>query len=894
MERLAAALADRYRIIREVGAGGMATVYLAEDLKHHREVALKVLRPELAATMGPERFFREIQVAARLQHPHILPLHDSGEAGGFLFFVMPFVPGESLRDRLGRIGELPVQDAVRILVQVADALSYSHSQGVVHRDIKPDNVMLSGRHALVTDFGVAKAVSESKGKDQVTTAGVALGTPTYMAPEQATADPMLDHRVDIYALGVVGYELLTGRTPFGGLSPQQTLVAHVTETPDPIRKYREACPPELEAVLMRCLAKRASDRWQSADELMAALEPFSASSGGMTPTQMRPAAESAATAAAIAAAPRRRTAIIAGVAGVAALALVVWGVSAGLTRGGANEAPLLVDLDRVQLTATGRAMVPALSPDGARLAFAEQVCSDDGICLADIRVQDVEGAGSTVVLRGALTGWTIDWSSDGRWLLVNGSLSDRWGAFAIPALGGAPRYLGCCGATMGSGTDTALVIGLVGDADSVFVVRKVSIADGTVRDSLIIGSALLNGPAFQMPGSDRLLTMRDDRSGPVALFLLRPDGSALDSIHVRVAMGTRAPVHPLDDGFLVMRASEGREDVADVLRFRLNGTDRIDPQPTVLARGLQAGEGAHLGRNGQLVLADGSPEYSVWSLTRDGLNTSRATQRQIARSTAPLIASVSPDGEHILLVRTRPNARRSSDVSLIPFGGGEETPLATMQDLFDWDWHQDSRSVAMYTRPPTGLAQVSDLEVATQQARPVTTVARNASWMETVAGGGFIHILGERQVQTHGLRARSDTTFTWPADVGFIAALEPAPDGRSVVSISWDRLGDELVLYHTSLIDGQSQRLAVFVGERVGAISWLPDGTLLVAIYENVWRETWYQVPVAGGTPVRIGDAPRPESTYRFARDGLRGVVRSRTALSDIYLIRNFSEAFQP
>ena len=229
LTRLTAALADRYRIEREVGAGGMATVYLAEDLRHGRQVALKVLRPELAATLGPERFFREIQVAARLQHPHILPLHDSGEAGGFLYFVMPYVEGESLRERLARVGELPVHDAVKILVEVVDALAYAHSQGVVHRDIKPDNVMLSGRHALVTDFGVAKAVSEATGRQQLTTAGVALGTPSYMAPEQAAADPNLDHRVDIYAVGAMAYELLTGRPPFTGMTSQQILAAHVTQ-----------------------------------------------------------------------------------------------------------------------------------------------------------------------------------------------------------------------------------------------------------------------------------------------------------------------------------------------------------------------------------------------------------------------------------------------------------------------------------------------------------------------------------------------------------------------------------------------------------------------------------------------------------------------------------------
>jgi len=288
LARLTAALADKYRIEREIGAGGMATVYLAQDIRHGRQVALKVLRPELAATLGSERFFREIQVAARLQHPHILPLHDSGEAGGFLYFVMPYVDGESLRDRLARVGELPVHDAVKILVEVVDALAYAHSQGVVHRDIKPDNVMISGRHALVTDFGVAKAVSEATGRQQLTTAGVALGTPSYMAPEQAAADPNLDHRVDIYAVGAMAYELLTGRPPFTGMTSQQILAAHVTQIPDPVSRHRPTCPPALEAVIMRCLAKRAADRWQTAEELLNNLEPLATPSGGMTPTQTRP------------------------------------------------------------------------------------------------------------------------------------------------------------------------------------------------------------------------------------------------------------------------------------------------------------------------------------------------------------------------------------------------------------------------------------------------------------------------------------------------------------------------------------------------------------------------------------------------------------------------------
>ncbi len=266
----------------------MATVYLAEALKHRRKVAIKVLRPELAATMGSERFGREIDVAAQLQHPHILGLLDSGEASGFFYYVMPYVEGETLRERLSKRGELPVAEAVRLLAEIADALAAAHHQGVVHRDIKPENVLLSGRHAMVMDFGVAKAVTEAAEREQFTTTGVALGTPAYMAPEQATADPHLDGRVDIYALGVLGYEMLAGHPPFHGLTPQQTLAAHVTEAPTPVATRRPGTPPALDAVIMRCLAKRPADRYQTADELVAALEPLATPSGGITPTSTRP------------------------------------------------------------------------------------------------------------------------------------------------------------------------------------------------------------------------------------------------------------------------------------------------------------------------------------------------------------------------------------------------------------------------------------------------------------------------------------------------------------------------------------------------------------------------------------------------------------------------------
>jgi serine/threonine-protein kinase len=268
--------------------GGMATVYLADDVKHGRKVALKVLRPELTAAMGTDRFPREIHIIAQLQHPHILPLYDSGSSGGFLYYVMPFVEGESLRARITRLGPLPVNEAVRLLQEITEAMAYAHARGIVHRDIKPDNVMISGRHALVMDFGVAKAVSASAG-DKLTTVGIAVGTPQYMAPEQAMAEENIDHRADLYALGAMGYEMLTGHAPFEASSAQAILSAHVLEKPKDVREWRANVPAPLAEALLKCLAKERADRWQSAEELLAQLELIATTpSGGVTPTTTKP------------------------------------------------------------------------------------------------------------------------------------------------------------------------------------------------------------------------------------------------------------------------------------------------------------------------------------------------------------------------------------------------------------------------------------------------------------------------------------------------------------------------------------------------------------------------------------------------------------------------------
>ncbi|NNG16694.1 MAG: protein kinase [Gemmatimonadales bacterium] len=284
LRRFQSVLADRYAIEGTLGTGGMATVYLARDLKHRRKVALKVLHPELVSGVGPDRFLREIQIAANLAHPHIVTLIESGEAGGFLYYAMPLIEGESLRERVVREGPLPVNDCVRILRDIADALAYAHGHGVVHRDIKPGNILLSGQHALVTDFGVAKALHEAAKSETLTTGGLSIGTPAYTSPEQAAADPNVDHRTDIYSIGALAYEILTGRPPFVDLSPQSILSAHVTQTPVPVSKHRSDLPPALADVVMKCLEKDPADRYQRAEKLAAELEALATPTKGTTLT----------------------------------------------------------------------------------------------------------------------------------------------------------------------------------------------------------------------------------------------------------------------------------------------------------------------------------------------------------------------------------------------------------------------------------------------------------------------------------------------------------------------------------------------------------------------------------------------------------------------------------
>ena len=337
---LTSALADRYTIERQLGQGGMATVYLAEDLKHHRQVAVKVLRPELTATLGPERFLREIETTANLRHPHILPLYHSGEAAGFLFYVMPFVEGESLRDRLNREKQLPIEDALQIAREVADALGYAHGRGVIHRDIKPENILLERGQAVVADFGIARALSTA-GAEKLTQTGMAVGTPMYMSPEQSVGEGDLDGRSDLYSLGCVLYEMLAGEPPYSGPTAQAIVAKRFREPVPRISTLRETVPPALDDTVARVLAKSPADRFATAIEFGGALSEIALR--GPEPGRPGPRSETGA-ASSRRLSTRLRFIVAAGAGTLAVVAALLWAGRSADRRTGSAEVPRLAVL----------------------------------------------------------------------------------------------------------------------------------------------------------------------------------------------------------------------------------------------------------------------------------------------------------------------------------------------------------------------------------------------------------------------------------------------------------------------------------------------------------------------------------------------------------------------
>jgi len=851
--RLTQAFADRYRIERELGQGGMATVYLAHDLKHDRRVAIKVLRPELAATIGPERFLREIHIAAQLQHPHILPLLDSGEAAGFLYYVMPFVEGESLRDRLARSGELPVPEAVRIITELVDALSHAHHHGVVHRDIKPDNVMLSGRHALVMDFGVAKAVSVASGRNQLTTAGVALGTPAYMAPEQAAADPHLDHRVDIYAVGVLAYELLGGRPPFVGATPQQVLAAHVTQTPEPVTRHRPGLSPGLEQMVMKCLAKRPADRWQTADELLAQLEPLATPSGGLTPTQTRP---------------------LAGVSGSRGIPRWLgWAAGGALVAAGAlaltlarRPAPALTLGKRTAVAVGPEVEVwPAFSPDGKTVVYTR---SDHGV--RHLYIQQV-GGGAALPITTQLPGWQCcgALSPDGSQVLF---LAPQ-GLYVVPTLGGQARPVvtgpgwGAANATLavlwGAWSPDGREIAYT-DRDTLFVQRP-----GEPGRRALAWGGDLHSPAWSADG--RWIAFVQGNPGfhgngnlaPSAIAVVPAAGGNPVTVTEATALNTSPVWIP---GRMALLFVSDRDGGRDVYQLALSRSGHPAGMPTRITAGLSPGRIAFSADGTRLAWSVYSEESNVWSLpipARDSVSLSQATRITSGVQNIETTA-VSADGAWLYYDS---DLKGSSDLWRIPLAGGRDAGPAEQLTTdpaaeFSPSVSPDGRELAFHSFH-SGNRDIYLMPAAGGPAVPLTTNPThdwNPRWSPDGRTLAFDQQLNPA-ASIWILRRRDDGTWEEPRSVfsGRRGALvDWSPDGRSLAFSS-----DSAVL----VLDLESRRSRLVA--RLGTTSWVKwsaDGRTIYSAEEAQGLRI-QAVPARGGawrTIVYANDPDRQFYRYGF------------------------------
>jgi serine/threonine protein kinase len=872
---LADALRDRYRLERELGQGGMATVYLAEDVRHRRQVAVKVLRPELAATLGSDRFFREIEVAARLQHPHILPLLDSGEAGGFYFYVMPYVAGESLRERLARVGELPVHDAVKILAEVVDALAAAHAMGVVHRDIKPDNVMLSGRHALVMDFGVAKAVSEATGRNLLTTAGVALGTPSYMAPEQAAADPHLDHRVDIYAVGVMGYELLTGRPPFSGGSSQEILAAHMTRPPEPVSSRRSTVPPILDAVIMKCLEKRPADRYQTAEELLAQLEPLATPSGGMTPTQTRPVTADR---------PKRVPgwvrAVGAILAGIAVLAVVL------LPSTRPHQRIPVTLRNRVQLTSTGRVSKPGISPDGKQMAYVVTDCAER--CTYGLEIMDVGGTATRRLVSGATSLFLPTWSPDRRSVLFTGTLNGRFASYLVSTVGGSPRLVSPDVFARFDASGDSVLSGQGIRRDGVCWVRVAGL-DGVPRDSIRVpGSARWCGVVGAIPKSAWLVIAV---SRTASIEFLAVDRNGHEGGHASLSLFSGAGFgwwRVAADALWIWWGGSmtGGDSHAPLIRVPFDPRGgRFAPQmDTVYTGPITAFDVTSDG--GTVILDEGSAEFSAWAMElKDVFRGTFSDQHRRLRATTPIDAQLAPDGD-ALLIRRRGTGSRD-ELSLMPFVGGTETVLPLNGSLSDWRWGVNSSEVAVQERTSAGTV-FTLIDPLTGERRSSLTVPDSGigGWTPVAEEGWAWSPIGTKKLKVQRQGADAPRTFTVPDWYDWLHRLSAGSDGATLAVLGWgpapntDTLGVSML----SLQDGTFTPWASIVAE-AGDGSILPDHSILVEVAETFETVTLYHVRGPGQVE-RLGTIPRPVQRLSVSNDLKRAAIVTRDYHGDAWMYR--------
>jgi serine/threonine-protein kinase len=677
LAQLTSALADRYVIERELGQGGMATVYLAHDAKHNRKVALKVLRPELAAVIGAERFLKEIEVTANLQHPHILPLFDSGEAEGFLYYVMPHVEGQTLRDRLDHEKQLPVAESVRIAGEVASALDYAHRRGVIHRDIKPENVLLHDGRAMVADFGIALAVS-SAGGSRMTETGMSLGTPHYMSPEQAMGERELDARSDLYALAATLYEMLAGEPPFTGPTAQSIVAKVLSSQPEPVTTYRKTVPPHVDRALLQALQKLPADRFATASQFAATIAGGPAAESVETRSVARPTGSS----------PTRGA-----LATLAGLVIVLGAVGAW---GWVREAPevsrepvrFTIDLPggtfAPRTTSTITSQV-AISPDGQTVVFVGPGQPEKQLYRRDL------GTLESVPIAGTENGDTPFLSSDGRWLafmqgnrlrkvdLVTGA------AVTLTTLERSALITGASWSTQDTIYLALEAVGglfaLPGAGGSLI---PVSTSDTT---SLFFWPSLLPNERWLIVG---LLNSADDGTASTVAAV------SLETGEVRKLVDGAFFGQYLDDGLLLLMLPDGTLVTTEIDPSDPRPSDVRQPVREVIARNASQGPHLAVAQNGTVVfLSGGEALNTVVLIDKQGTETPLLTTPKEYKD-----PRFSPDGRRLAFEIAQGNEgdlwiyeRDQATLTRVTFGSENLYPV----------WSPDGTRIA-YTSRQSGIA----------------------------------------------------------------------------------------------------------------------------------------------------------------------------------------------
>jgi hypothetical protein len=851
---------DRYTIEWELGAGGMATVYLARDVRHDREVALKVLRPELGAVLGADRFLSEIKITARLDHPHILTLIDSGVADGLLYYVLPYVRGESLRDRLNRETQIGIDEALTWTKQIGNALDYAHRHGVIHRDIKPENILIQEGEAILADFGIALAVKEAGG-NRLTETGLSLGTPQYMSPEQATGDRGLDGRSDQYSLAAVLYEMLTGEPPISGATMQAIVAKLLTEPPTHIRTIRKTVPEHIDAAVMKALSKLPADRFASAGEFVKALD----TSKTTTAFVSQPMATG-----------NRRMLMIGGFVG-AAVVIAIAGTLAMKSKSGPANAPIALR-DRAQLTFTGNAMVPVMSEDGKQLAYVVKSCPT-AKCTYAVNVQDVGSTSPRKIFDGATSGDYLQWSPDRRNLLFNGTINSRYGVYLLSVLGGAPRFVGGGTAAFYAGGDSLLVgPNEPSGPDSSFTVKVTGLSGDVGGTIKVPGSGDYLSGLAQIPGTSRFvsLTLRPPRG---FWQIIDRQGNATDHLVNACTCGGVAS----SDAVWMARAGPTLAEA--VVRVAIDPvTGRFATKQDTVYSGRFSG--LSVSSDGtRFVVDDGSEDYNIFMLPLTEILMGKFPQSgPMMKASTQLTALVSPDGSRLLKRQSLPDTNGSSEtrLSVMPFEGGQETPIELDGRLMVSAW-ADSVSLIVGTQNSKGLklkvvdvrngASSNEMQLSDSVVRAAAPVPNGWAWIPASSDRIIIEQSGKRR------------EIPKPAWFAILTSLSMSPDGTRMLYQGWGKSTNDSIAFETvPFAGGSPTRLFTAIADHVNHF-WLADGSLLVNVWDTPESLSMYKVKGVGQVE-KLGTVPHLATNFNVSADLKRAVLGWRETKSDAFMYR--------